>query len=121
MCIYTHACTHNSKCYHSLVQLVMGSESTSDMAAKEQAWTILEEVLNLMDQSKVCTCLDFRQCICLSFCWGKEGGGDMPKEYVASHNVIYIDHVTFCRRSSQKWRFCGFWLRDGTVGFICTG
>ena len=46
----------NSKCYHSLVQLVMGSESTSDMAAKEQAWSVLEEVLGLMEQSKVLTC-----------------------------------------------------------------
>ena len=42
-----------SKCYHSLVQLVMGSESTSDMAAKEEAWSVLEEVLRLMDQNKV--------------------------------------------------------------------
>ena len=44
-----------SKCYHSLVQLVMGSESTSDMAAKEQAWNVLEEILGLLDQSKVYT------------------------------------------------------------------
>ena len=42
-----------SKCYHSLVQFVMGSESTSDMAAKEQAWNVLEEILGLLDQSKV--------------------------------------------------------------------
>ena len=31
----------------------MGSESTSDMAAKEQAWNVLEEVLGLLDQTKV--------------------------------------------------------------------
>ncbi len=42
-----------SKCYHSLVQFIMGSESTSDMAAKEQAWNVLEEILSLLDQSKV--------------------------------------------------------------------
>ena len=33
----------------------MGSESTSDMAAKEQAWNVLEEILGLLDQSKVYT------------------------------------------------------------------
>ena len=31
----------------------MESESSSDMAAKEQAWSVLEEVLKLMDSSKV--------------------------------------------------------------------
>lgn len=31
----------------------MGSESVSDMATKEQAWSMLEEVLRLLDQSKV--------------------------------------------------------------------
>ena len=42
-----------SKCYHSLVQLVMGSESSSDMAAKERAWNVLEEILGVLDQRKV--------------------------------------------------------------------
>ena len=53
--IFVCACpilTH-SKCYHSLVQLLMGSESSSDMAAKEQAWGVLEELLKLMDNNKV--------------------------------------------------------------------
>lgn len=36
-------------CYHSLVELVMGSETSSDMASKEQAWTVLEEVINLIE------------------------------------------------------------------------
>ena len=48
-----------SKCYHSLVQFVMGSESTSDMAAKEQAWNVLEEILGLLNQSKVLLIHDF--------------------------------------------------------------
>lgn len=54
VCVGTTNAVHiNSKCYHSLVQLVMGSESVSDMATKEQAWSMLEEVLRLLDQSKV--------------------------------------------------------------------
>ena len=54
VCVCVCVCVYiNSKCYHSLVQLVMGSESTSDMAAKEQAWSVLEEVLRLMDQIEV--------------------------------------------------------------------
>ena len=53
--LITSSCTSHvhSKCYHSLVQLVMDSESTSDMAAKERAWGVLEEVLKLMEKNKV--------------------------------------------------------------------
>ena len=37
----------------------MGSESTSDMAAKEQAWNVLEEILGLLNQSKVYTLIHY--------------------------------------------------------------
>ena len=38
-----------SKCYHSLVQMSMGSgENSSDMVSKEQAWGVLVEVLDLL-------------------------------------------------------------------------
>ncbi|KAL5493599.1 hypothetical protein EMCRGX_G014803 [Ephydatia muelleri] len=38
-----------SKCYHSLVMLTMGAESSSDMASKEQGWNVLTEVLEVLD------------------------------------------------------------------------
>ena len=48
-----------SKCYHSLVDLLIGSGSNRDMASKEQAWDVLEEVMSLIDsrQDKVQRCL----------------------------------------------------------------
>ena len=54
---YTH-----SKCYHSLVQLNMGNEGSSDMAAKEQAWAVFTEVLEVLEtkKSKVCPSCNLR-------------------------------------------------------------
>ncbi len=43
-----------SKCYHSLVELVMGSDH-GDTASKEQALSIFTEVLDLLNtKAKVC-------------------------------------------------------------------
>lgn len=39
-----------SRSYHSLVELVMGSESSCDMASKEQAWAVLLEALETLDK-----------------------------------------------------------------------
>ena len=38
-----------SKCYHSHIQLVMEGEKGGDRAAMDEAWSILEEVLEVLD------------------------------------------------------------------------
>lgn len=51
-----------SKCYHSLVMLIMGAESSSDMASKEQGWNVLTEVLEVLDSRPkvlICACIWF--------------------------------------------------------------
>ncbi len=73
-----------SKCYHSLVQLVMGSDCGSDMASKEQARSILNEVLDLLDTKAKVIC---------SMC--------------ALHAISKFG-IKFFRRVSLKWRFCGY-------------
>ena len=56
---HTHMCKHIliallfpicSKAYHSLVQLLMEKEASSDMASKEQAWHIFVEALECISQ-----------------------------------------------------------------------
>lgn len=47
--MYLYTILWGSKCYHSLVVLTMGTESSSDMASKEQGWNVLTEVLEILD------------------------------------------------------------------------
>ena len=45
------------------------------------------------------------------------GGDHYPHSMRVSPSIAFLLH----RKSSQKWRFCGFWQRLGTVGFTSTG
>ena len=39
-----------SRCTHSLIQLIMGNESGSDMVGKEQAMVIMNKTLQLIEK-----------------------------------------------------------------------
>lgn len=46
---------HLSRCYHSLVQLVMGREA-GETGENGQAWKLFNQILDLLDsKGKVCT------------------------------------------------------------------
>ncbi len=46
---------HLSRCYHSLVQLVMGKEEVGEKGEEGQAWMLFNQILDLLDsKAKVC-------------------------------------------------------------------
>lgn len=51
------ACCVGSRCYHSMLQLAMSSEVTSDSVSREQARALLGEVLHLLASKQQVTVL----------------------------------------------------------------
>ena len=49
---------HLSRCYHSLVQLVMGREEAGEMGRSGQTWQLINQILDLLEsKAKVCKCM----------------------------------------------------------------
>ena len=40
---------HLSRCYHSLVQLVVGKEEAGEMGEEGQAWKLFNQILDLLE------------------------------------------------------------------------